>query len=131
MCFVQVVLAYGAESDRKLNIPGEVHHVHSKQLTRDSTCQGSYFKKACQHHQPYDRQQLPLCPHEVQAVHQEGVPFAMQEDSKGVCAAQGVCVGGSNGHPDPRELPIELSRVEAVGVCGIGQRGPGLRRGCC
>lgn len=25
-----------------------------------------------------------------------------------------------NGHPDSRELPVELSKVESVAVCGIG-----------
>eukprot|EP00775_Hariotina_reticulata_P013005 gene13005-13134_t len=58
-----VVLAYGAESDRKLNIPGE--------------------------------------------------------DSKGVCAAREF-VWWYNGHPDQRELPVDLSKVGAVAVCGIG-----------
>lgn len=58
-----VVLAYGAESDRKLNIPGE--------------------------------------------------------DSKGVYAAREF-VWWYNGHPDQQHLPIDLSKVESVAVCGIG-----------
>eukprot|EP00879_Flechtneria_rotunda_P017518 GHRR01018367.1.p1 GENE.GHRR01018367.1~~GHRR01018367.1.p1 ORF type:complete len:317 (+),score=67.40 GHRR01018367.1:162-1112(+) len=58
-----VVLSYGAESDRRLNIPGE--------------------------------------------------------DSKGVFAAREF-VWWYNGHPDQRNLPVDLSRAEAVAVCGIG-----------
>ncbi|WIA12056.1 hypothetical protein OEZ85_012135 [Tetradesmus obliquus] len=58
-----VVLAYGAESDRKLNIPGENSH--------------------------------------------------------GVHAAREF-VWWYNGHPDQRDLPVDLSRVESVAVCGIG-----------
>eukprot|EP00878_Enallax_costatus_P014682 GHUV01015358.1.p1 GENE.GHUV01015358.1~~GHUV01015358.1.p1 ORF type:complete len:463 (+),score=138.55 GHUV01015358.1:726-2114(+) len=58
-----VVLAYGAESDRRLNIPGE--------------------------------------------------------DSKGVFAAREF-VWWYNGHPDQQHLPVDLSQVESVAICGIG-----------
>ncbi|KAF6253362.1 hypothetical protein COO60DRAFT_1273754 [Scenedesmus sp. NREL 46B-D3] len=59
-----VVLAYGAESDRKLNIPGEV--------------------------------------------------------KQSWCHAAREFVWWYNGHPDQRDLPVDLSRVESVAVCGIG-----------
>jgi hypothetical protein len=57
------VLAYGCESDRRLNIPGE--------------------------------------------------------DSRGVFAAREF-VWWYNGHPDATQLPVDLSAVESVAVCGIG-----------
>jgi hypothetical protein len=59
----QVVLAYGAESDRPLGIPGE--------------------------------------------------------DAAGVFAAREF-VWWYNAHPDARRLPVDLSRVKAAAVCGIG-----------
>jgi adrenodoxin-NADP+ reductase len=41
------------------------------------------------------------------------------QDSHGVHAAREF-VWWYNGHPDQRDLPIDLSRVESVAVCGIG-----------
>ncbi|GIL67445.1 hypothetical protein Vafri_20832 [Volvox africanus] len=61
-----VVLAYGAESDRRLDIPGE-----------------------------------------------DGSPGA------GVFSAREF-VWWYNGHPDARHLPIDLSKVRSVAICGIG-----------
>jgi adrenodoxin-NADP+ reductase len=58
-----VVLAYGAESDRPLNVPGE--------------------------------------------------------SSSGVFAAREF-VWWYNGHPDATQLPVDLSKVETVAICGIG-----------
>lgn len=58
-----VVLAYGAESDRKLNVPGE--------------------------------------------------------DLKGVFSAREF-VWWYNGHPDGKTLPVDLSKVTSVAICGIG-----------
>lgn len=44
---------------------------------------------------------------------------ACQQDSKGVYAAREF-VWWYNGHPDQAHLPIDLSKVESVAVCGIG-----------
>jgi adrenodoxin-NADP+ reductase len=41
------------------------------------------------------------------------------QDSKGVYAAREF-VWWYNGHPDQQDLPIVLSKVESVAVCGIG-----------
>jgi hypothetical protein len=41
------------------------------------------------------------------------------QNSHGVHAAREF-VWWYNGHPDQRELPVDLSRVESVAVCGIG-----------
>lgn len=41
------------------------------------------------------------------------------QDSKGVFAAREF-VWWYNGHPDQEHLPVDLSRVESVAVCGIG-----------
>lgn len=41
------------------------------------------------------------------------------QDSKGVFAAREF-VWWYNGHPDHQQLPVDLSKVEAVAVCGIG-----------
>jgi hypothetical protein len=41
------------------------------------------------------------------------------QDSKGVFAAREF-VWWYNGHPDQQHLPVDLSRVESVAVCGIG-----------
>jgi NADPH-dependent glutamate synthase beta subunit-like oxidoreductase len=49
------------------------------------------------------------------------VPLLMValQNSHGVHAAREF-VWWYNGHPDQRDLPVDLSRVEAVAVCGIG-----------
>jgi adrenodoxin-NADP+ reductase len=44
---------------------------------------------------------------------------ARLQDSKGVYAAREF-VWWYNGHPDQQHLPIDLSKVESVAVCGIG-----------
>jgi hypothetical protein len=41
------------------------------------------------------------------------------QDSTGVYAAREF-VWWYNGHPDQKDLPIDLSKVESVAVCGIG-----------
>lgn len=41
------------------------------------------------------------------------------QNSHGVHAAREF-VWWYNGHPDQRDLPVDLSRVESVAVCGIG-----------
>lgn len=41
------------------------------------------------------------------------------QDSKGVFAAREF-VWWYNGHPDQEHLPVDLSKVEAVAICGIG-----------
>lgn len=46
------------------------------------------------------------------------LPLCVQ-DSHGVFAAREF-VWWYNAHPDGRQLPVDLSRVEAVAVCGIG-----------
>lgn len=43
----------------------------------------------------------------------------MLQDSKGVFAAREF-VWWYNGHPDQQQLPVDLSKVESVAVCGIG-----------
>jgi hypothetical protein len=134
MCCVQVVLTYGAESDRKLNIPGEVSsNVYSKQLLLWPEPQ-VIWEEARKHQQLWTHicVHSPLvrcmqCIRKVCFVHSplvrcmqciRKVCFALQ-DSKGVCAAREF-VWWYNGHPDQCELPIDLSKVEAVAVCGIG-----------
>lgn len=46
-------------------------------------------------------------------------PLFTPQDSKGVFAAREF-VWWYNGHPDQQALPVDLSKVESVAVCGIG-----------
>lgn len=47
------------------------------------------------------------------------IPPPSLQDSHGVVSAREF-VWWYNGHPDATDLPIDLSKVETVAVCGIG-----------
>lgn len=120
--YLQVVLSYGAESDRKLNIPGEVSRqgcqcsILSAASSPSSCCQsmalpggrtqGSVLHLLCSTTVLSGNITWPYC-------------LTPLQDSKGVYAAREF-VWWYNGHPDQQHLPIDLTNVESVALCGIG-----------
>lgn len=103
-----VVLCYGAESDRKLGVPGEVrsprpHGWH---------CCSFYFNAL------YSCPLTCLPSSALSPTPPFPAPTAVQ-DLKGVYSAREF-VWWYNGHPAYADLPIDLSRIRRVAICGLG-----------